>query len=281
MILTVLHDSEQYGNICYYYYYYYYYYYVAGLWCYHIYLSFNDEFRDNIPFLVCLILAPIFVSATWWENYVYNGKRGSSGLSLFAKNVRQMKTKLLLFTAIWKLILLIVIPIAIFGTTCEESGGECIQALFMKSPAKLDSSLISTILDTDKNFDKCNNHLPLVVAAVCILSSGVCFKSAKVACKIMSQVVGFSLPLVLSTPATVGIILGMYSGFITTANTGCSIPFPKWNINTNSASYFSDVANELENLIYIIAGLVGFLSLLLVTNHIWLPGKQRLQRTDQ
>ena len=227
-----------------------------------------------------MVLAPIFISSTWWENFVYAGKKDSSGLSYFARRVRQMKTKLTFCIALWKLILLIVVPIAIFGISCDETGGKCVDALFMRGNANLSSSLISTIIDTNKFFGKCNNHLPLIVAAVCIISSGVCFKSAKVACKIMTQVVDFSLPLVLSTPVTIGIILGMYSGFITTGNTGCLLPFPKWRTDMNSARYFGGLSDDWENFVYIIAGLVGFLSLLLVTNYIWLPGKQRLKRTD-
>ena len=254
--------------------------YSTGLWCYHIYQSFEDDFKNNIPFIVCMVLAPIFISSTWWENFVYAGKKHSSGLSYFARRVRQMKTKLTFCIALWKLILLIVVPIAIFGISCDETGGKCVDALFLRGNANLSSSLISTIIDTNKFFGKCNNHLPLIVAAVCIISSGVCFKSAKVACKIMTQVVDFSLPLVLSTPVTIGIILGMYSGFITTGNTGCSLPFPKWRTNMNSARYFGGLSDDWENFVYIIAGLVGFLSLLLVTNYIWLPGKQRLKRTD-
>lgn len=234
---------------------------------------------------MCLICAPIFVSLTWWENYVHQGKKGSSGFPLFARSVRQRRTKLLLFTSLWKLVLLIIIPIAMAGISCEESGTVCIRALYRTTTeGTLSSSLITTTFDTDKSFAKfgdCTDYLPLAVAAVSILSSIVCFKAGKVACKIMTQMVDFSLPLILSTPAAIWIIIGMFSGFLTTTD-GCSFPFPHWNdtLTDGAASYFSDLANHWENILPIIAGLVGFLSFLLVTNHVWLPGKVRLQRTD-
>ena len=232
-----------------------------------------------------MIFAPLLISFTWWENYVHQGNRDSSGLPLFARSVRQRRTKLLLFTALWKLVLLIIVPLAISGIACEGDGSHCIKALYgTENEAKLSSNLITTTYDSEKIFGQhgnCSDYLPLLVAAVSIASSIVCFKCAKVACKIMAQVVDFSLPLVLSTPAAIGIVLGMYSGFITT-NDGCSLPFPQWNssLGEDAAQYFSDMGDPWENVLFIIAGLVGFLSYLLVSNHIWLPGKTRLQRTD-
>ena len=173
------------------------------------------------------------------------------------------------------------------GIACDQKGTVCIEALYdrTKNEARLYSSLLSFIFDTEKKFgkdDKCYSFLPLLIATVSIFSSIVCFKTAKVACKIMTQVLDFSLPLVLSTPAAIGIVLGMYSGFLTTNSDGCALPFPQWNttMTLGSAQYFGNVSNHWENLLPIIAGLVGFLSFLLVTNHIWLPGKVRLQRTD-
>ena len=234
---------------------------------------------------MCLICAPIFVSATWWENYVHQGKKGSSGLPLFARSVRQRRTKLLLFTALWKLVLVIIIPLAMSGISCEGDGIHCIKALYgTENEMKLSSNLITTTFENEKIFGQngnCSDYLPLLVAAVSIIASIVCFKTAKVACKIMAQLVDFSLPLVLSTSAAIGVVLGMYSGFVTT-NDGCSLPFPHWNstLTEDSAQYFSDIGNNWENVLPIVAGLVGFLSYLLVSNHIWLPGKTRLQRTD-
>ena len=213
---------------------------------------------------------------------MHQGKKGSSGLPLFARSIRQRRTKLLLFTALWKLILVIIIPLAISGIACADDGSHCIKALYgTEREAKLSSNLFTTTYDNGKSFGNCSDYLPLLVATVSISSSIVCFKCSKVACKIMAQVVDFSLPLVLSTPAAIGVVLGMYSGFMT-SNDGCSLPFPHWNttLGKDAADYFNDMENHWENVLFIIAGLVGFLSYLLVSNHIWVPGKTRLQRTD-
>ncbi|XP_060586790.1 chitin synthase chs-1-like isoform X2 [Ruditapes philippinarum] len=251
-----------------------------GFWLFHIYLEFNKGFPGT-TYTACMIVAPIFTSVYWWENYVYEGKKDSYGIPRLAREMRKSRTKLTLYANFWKMILTLVLPIAIYGVKCG-TDSECTNTLYFKHDvAKLNSGIGHIDLTSKKDFGKCNNHLPLVVAAIGILCSGICFKVGKVACKIMTQIVDYSLPLVLTTPTTIGIILWMYGGFLTTDDIGCEIPFPKWAKNDGAKVYFGHFLDDPEIWIPIIAGLIGFVSLLLITNHVWTPGKERLQRTDK
>ena len=243
-------------------------------------LTFTEKV-DNIGFLICVIVAPILTSVSWWENYVSQGNRGSSGLPKLARNIRKCRTKLAFFSSIWKMCLTFIIPIGIFGINCED-GRHCIDTLYFQSDfAKISSGFGKTILESKKDFGSCNSHLPFIVAAVGILCSGICFKLCKVACKIMTQIVDMTIPLLLATPMAIGIILGMYSGFITTSRTGCDLPFPLWNTDEDLHTYFTTLTEGYELWIPILAGFAGYVSLILVTIHTWMPGKERLQTTDR
>ena len=247
-----------------------------GVWVYYVYNQ-SDKGFENVSYVICMIIAPIFTSIYWWENYVYEGRKSSIGIPKLARHMRKCRTKLTLYASVLKMILTIVTPIAIYGIKC---GSNCIDTLYFKDAfASLQSDSVGHIeLNSKEDFGQCDNHLPLIVAAIGVLCSGICFKVGKVACKIMTQIVDYSLPLVLVTPATLClIILWMFDGL----DLGCEIPFPKWAKDQSSSKYFDNFTKMSDVWISIIAGVVGFVSLLLITNHVWTPGKERLQRTDK
>ena len=253
--------------------------YFTGLWFYFVFHTYDDR----LGFKICLAVAPVLTSVHWWENYVHEGKTQALGIPRLARNVKKFRTKLMLYSNIWKMMLAIVTPIALFGINCNE-GSECIDVLyFTRDRAILHSTIGEVELISEKKFNNCNSHLPLIVAAIGVLAGGMCFKIAKVGCKIMTQVMDYSLPLVLSTPAALGVVIAMYGGFITISadEVSCHLPFPSWSKDNGAADFFTLMIDDTNNLYLMGAALCGFLSLVLVTNHIWMPGKERLQRTDK
>ncbi|KAL3854410.1 hypothetical protein ACJMK2_013680 [Sinanodonta woodiana] len=254
-----------------------------GLWCY--FLVFRQKER-NYTLLVCVIFAPLLISLLWWENYTnvekddkeYDGKR--LGLVWLAKRAKKQRTKLCLIANIWKLILAIILPIAIFVPGC---GLDCARTLFLLElkTTKLEGFFGNTNLNYNKHFGSCSNYLPLVVAAISIFCSGVCYKAVKTACKITAQVFCVSLPLALTTPVSIAILFGIYAGIVTTSTTGCILPFPVWeNKATSPAHYLGYITNN-DWWMAILAGVAGYLSFLIICNHIWAPEDERLQRTDK
>lgn len=254
---------------------------ILGLWVFHVYQAFNDEFL-SIPYVACMILAPIFTSVYWWENYIYDGTKTSTGIPKLARYMRKYRSTLTLYASVWKMIITILIPTAVYGFFCDNLSSDCVRTVYFKQDyAVLHSGIGHIDLISTKDFGSCSHYLPLIIATIGALCGGVCFKVGKIACKIMTQIVDYSLPLVLSTPVTLGLILGMYAGFITTKDVGCTLPFPEWAENHSSTEYFEHFIHGYQYWFPVFAGLTGFISLLLVTNHVWSPGNERLQRTDK
>lgn len=193
--------------------------------------------------------------------------------------MRKFRTKLQLYANLWKLILTIVIPTILFSV----NGSHCLETLYFKRPnATCDSFIGQISMVSEKKIDKCSNYLPLIVACFGILSGGLCFKLCKVACKILSQVLDFSLSLILSTPITLAIVLSMYGKNMDKIDhlVSCQFPVPELTIKNAAEEVFGLIKDD-PGIYAVIAALLGFLSFLLVTNHVWKPGTERLQRTDK
>lgn len=197
--------------------------------------------------------------------------------------MRVFRTKLQMYSNVWKMILTFAIPTALFSVSCP-SGMDCLETLyFRKSNATVDTLVGLFRLVSEKNVDGCSrDFLPFIIAFCGVLSGGLGYQLCKISCKILTQVFDFSLSLVLSTPVTIAIILTMYSGYITSSphEPSCNLPFPKWSNESATDDIFPLLIKG--NVLYVIgAALLGFLSLLIVTNHIWKPGSERLQSTDK
>ncbi|KAL4217427.1 Chitin synthase 2 [Mactra antiquata] len=252
-----------------------------AVWIFHVYITLKEK-ETEIWLGICMVIAPIFTSIYWWENFIYEGEKESTGLKYLARQTRKHRTKLTLYSSVWNLILTLLVPLALYGFACDNVSADCVNTLYFKhDKATLNSGLGHVELTTSKNFGECNNYLPLIIASVGILCSGVCFKVGKVGCKIMTQVADYSLPLVLATPASIAIILGMYSEDFLSTFGDCTLPFPTWESEKDSKDYFSKFMDDDKSWFPVIAGVVAYISFMMVTNHVWTPGKERLQTTDR
>jgi hypothetical protein len=175
---------------------------------------------------------------------------------------------------------LIVMPIAIYGISCKD-GSNCIDILFYrtKSEAEL-RNIFNTNMTDDRNFgNNCISYFPFMISMANILSNIICFKIGKAACKIVAQKLCFALPLVLSTPAAIGIFLGFYTQ-TTIFNFGsCLTPLPVWKNKDEDPTVLFNIIDTYW--VVIAAGALGYFSLLLVSNHVWSPSKERLIATDR
>ncbi|XP_052234766.1 chitin synthase chs-1-like isoform X1 [Dreissena polymorpha] len=244
-------------------------------------LFYHVSKMETVAYKILLIAGPILTSVYWWENFVKEGDKNSIGVAWMARQMRKYRTKLMLYGSIWKMILTILVPTAIYGISCND-GNACLKALYYKAAsASLHSTIGHVELVSAKSFGNCYAYLPLVTATVGAIGGIVTFKVGKIACKIMAQVIGYSLPLVLSTPAAIGLILGMYGGVLTSNADPklCVLPFPQWVHNFGAGDFFQSLIGTQWTLLVVYA--VAFVSLVMVTNHVWIPGKERLQTTDK
>ncbi|KAL3854141.1 hypothetical protein ACJMK2_013419, partial [Sinanodonta woodiana] len=236
-----------------------------ALWIYHIYAG-----SESPGLLGIYLCCPILISASWWENFVPQGDKSSRGFQKLKWSLRRRRTKISFIANIWKLLLSIGIPAAIFGIDCE-NGSSCFNVFFFQDKnATLSSGTIgiSKLMDF-RTFGACNSLLPLILAGVNILSSAVCYKMSAVACKILAQPPSFALPLALTTPVTVAFVMGIYSRRSLTIFSDCVLNFPMWD-----GDY--DIAWEV-----ITAGIMSYLAFMLLTTHIWVSSNERMQREDK
>ncbi|KAK3589755.1 hypothetical protein CHS0354_021082 [Potamilus streckersoni] len=239
-----------------------------ALWIYHIYTGSSE----SLGLLAIYICCPILISASWWENFVPQGDKFSRGLQKLKWSLRRRRTKISFIVNVWKLVLSIGIPAAIFGIDCE-NGPSCFNVFFFQDKnATLSTGTIGISEQVDiRKFESCNSLLPLILAGVNILSSAMCYKMSAVACKILAQPPSFALPLALTTPVTVAFVLGIYSRQSLTmpSGSGCVLNFPLWE-----GDY--DIAWEV-----ITAGIMGYLAFMLLTTHVWVSSNERMQREDK
>ena len=262
-----------------------------GLWVYYVYIAIGSLNSQSITLMVLVAVSPILVSLTWWENFVKQAKSKSkessslddesSWLMRLKLNMRRHRVKIGLLVNLWKIIVtLIATPNLLLGIFCE-NGDACIKAFYFQDEdaARL-RYITNATMKTEKHFGKdCIDYFPYMVSVANILSNIICFKFAKAACKILAQKLCFALPVVLSTPVVIGLILSLYSQTLGISFGKCYLPMPIWKNENEDPTILFDIIDTYW--VVIAAGALGYFSFLLVTNHVWSPSKERLIATDR
>ncbi|XP_061164529.1 chitin synthase chs-2-like [Saccostrea echinata] len=262
-----------------------------GLWTYYVYHAYKSTDSHTITMMVLVALSPILVSVTWWENYVKQAKsksknssdpdENSSGLMRLKLNMRRHRVKVGFLVNLWKIIMtLLVMPSLLFGGFCSDRD-TCIDVLFLRTAggANLTTIVNATMTDTRSFGEGCISYFPFMISMANVLSNIICFKVAKAASKIVAQKLCFALPVVLSTPIVIGFILGFYSQTISITFGTCILPMPVWSDTNKDPTILFDIIETYW--VVIAAGALGYMSFLLVTNHMWSPSKERLIATDR
>ncbi|KAH3803412.1 chitin synthase chs-2-like isoform X2 [Dreissena polymorpha] len=226
--------------------------------------------KHNPGLLILFILAPIFVSITWWANFVPKGDDESIGLKNIKRKLHKCNTKVYLIVYTWKIVVTIAVVTIIYSIECV-NGKSCIETLY---GARLNATLVSgtfgkTLFVENDVYGECPTYLPLQVAAVNIVSSYACYRCCVAANKILTQIPSFSLPLVLATPILITIMAAGFSRNELSMTTGCYLPFPKW---TDGLAYDWSM---------IMASIMGYMTIILVTSYIWRQTKERMKHKDR
>lgn len=259
-----------------------------GLWIYYVYIAIGSTNSQSVTLMVLVPLSLIFMSVSWWENFVNYPKPDSDTPSFLRKrpmileqlkeNMDTHREKVGIIVNLWKIIIMIILmPCFVYVVFCK-SHDNCIKVFFFQHvPAELRYVSNANVTNT-RNFGKnCISYLPFIVSIVNILSNLICFKLAKAACKILAQRLCFALPVILSTPAVVGIILGIYSRSINITFGKCTLLFPVWT--DQDGNIFRDIRDTYW--VVIVAGVLGYVSSIIVTNHVWFPLRIKLLTTDR
>ncbi|XP_053385767.1 chitin synthase chs-2-like [Mercenaria mercenaria] len=260
-----------------------------ALWVYYLYKLDTEWQKDRPGLLVISILSPLLVSVVWWDNFIPQ-KPGKylKCLSQMKEKIRDMRTKIYAIVSIWKTIVTLCMVTFIYGTGCNDSTS-CLWVLYgttheslpsmdglnndtsqLQLNATLDSWILGpTSLVVDLVHGTCSRHMPMYIAVVNIITGLVCFRCCVAANKILAQIPGFSLPLVLSTPTTLLFMVTLYASQDMRISDTCSLPFPRW---TSGIQY---------DWTMITASILGFIAIVAVTSHIWIHSQERMQRGDR
>lgn len=258
----------------------------------------NDETSQNQRrhIVILLVVACVCISFSWWENFVPKGREYSNGLPKLKRYFMQSRSKITFITMCWKIVLTsCILPVIYAYFIC---GTECIDFIYFKYSGDLEvtkhPSIMNTILTDGSLLESCatfHKWFPFMIALVYIFINGVCYKIGKAACKIVAQQLAFALPIAIATPVALAILLEMMSSSKTGNSEGnvgtfffgkCEIQFPYWVSDEKNPILH---LTEGDNFIYIwsivVGGFLSYFSLLIITNSIWSPKKERLQPTDK
>ncbi|KAK3589761.1 hypothetical protein CHS0354_021089 [Potamilus streckersoni] len=236
--------------------------------------------KENYEEAWTIPVSIILISIGWWENYVnrFTGL-GAFGTKLkaFKHNVRRMRTKLYIITSLWK----VVLTIALMSILMSGGKMSCMRILYyIDSSAKDCPHLVHDSLKHDRVWSTNYYADPFWVALMQIFSCLLCYQCAKTACKIMLQVVSFSLPLMLAAPLMAGLFIEDCEAWKTTnLKSGLMPEYMYWTCDIHGVS--RGFMNTLIMEYYIPVCIAWWLSFMWVTFHIWLPRVERLVQTER
>ncbi|KAK3602567.1 hypothetical protein CHS0354_021163 [Potamilus streckersoni] len=282
-----------------------------GFACVYYILETKNETR--ILQIITICSSPIFISISWWENYlafdkVKNGnevfdkennekepervpqhdshENTNNSQSSAEKKVNsfgclwdllrlrsERKVMVDILVNVWKVIITLFVPICLFGLPCPNIS-ECMDTLFRSN---LNSAFANGVGKSELSsmaFKNCNNHLPLIVAAVGILCSGACYRAVKLGCQIVAQIPCVSIPLTFSSPLALAVLFWILNRNIES----CALSYPKMIQDPNR------LLNHLQSSYYwmvIVSGICGYISLVIIRWHIWRPDKKRLRKSNE
>ncbi|XP_046543810.1 chitin synthase chs-2-like [Haliotis rubra] len=243
--------------------------------------------KESLLLSILIPVSLVLVSISWWDNYVHSKKTSSSDdskgncLARIKRSIKKRGSKIYFLTSIWKIVLTIALPAVIFSWNSKQ----CLRAFFILEPAARNCSVFQKITITDtaqagapSTATSCHPYLPFFVATINIVSSIVCYKIGKSACKILAQVWCFAIPLLLSIPVTCAIIISTYtfndgiSDFL-----GCKAP---WIPDVKNLDLFDFMVQYIETY-WLPVGMASFVSLIYIAGHIFTPRCTRMASTEK
>nr|XP_022324471.1 uncharacterized protein LOC111125208 isoform X3 [Crassostrea virginica] len=226
-----------------------------------------------------IFVSLLLISLGWWENYVnrftHLGKFGMSLLEL-KRNIRRSRTKLYAAVSVWKVVLTLGMMLALMSNLRLS----CVKALLYegRNRAKECPHLVypEDANNAESTFYKQDAFWVAAIQIICCL---ICYTLAKSACKIMLQVVSFSLPLMLAAPIMAGLFIENCESWKTVHGGNIMPDYLYWTCDIHGVS--ADFLRRLVSEYYLPITLIWWLSFMWVTFHIWIPRVERLVQTER
>lgn len=223
------------------------------------------------PWLIAVfVVGATLSSIKYWENYVTFGSKYSILLRGLKRDLQRSRTKVTCLTSLWKMLITFLAVITIYSSIASDST-EGFKSLFNGGVSNITSIFGDNVLGSN---GLCNRQSAFVVALVNIVCSYLCYKTSKSVCVIFCQRLGFGLPMLVLPIATTGTLIGLMHKPSILYTDSCDLFFSDWYINAG------DTLVE-KNLYLFIAFILLYLSVALITRHVWKSNGYRHGETSR
>ncbi|XP_046338374.2 chitin synthase chs-2-like isoform X1 [Haliotis rufescens] len=243
----------------------------------------NYFFSDTFYHETWAIPTSLFlVSFGWWENYVnrYNrlGALGNKLRSL-KRGIRRQRTKVYLIVSVWKIIL----TLSVMTVIMSDFNISCVKALYYlghdgahECPHLVNPYGIVNVEAVE--YFQSPFWVMLIQTGCCLL----CYTFAKTSCKILLQIGGFAIPLVLSMPILIGTLIADCETWKSNSTGSWIAALPSemfWtcDIHGLSVNYLSKLMTDY----WLPVAIAWWFSFIWITIHIWYPRVERLVQTER
>ncbi|CAC5377819.1 CHS1 [Mytilus coruscus] len=234
-----------------------------------VYISWNNLNVDNTVLVIIFVVSAIFISLKYWENFVKSSADKRNWLSHLKWIYQTRRTKILCIVSFWKIIISFITILVLYAIQAENAI-DGVKAIFNLDDTRLKYDFGSHFLGKP---DICKAYIPYVVAVVNICSSYICAKAAKTACVTGSQILCFSIPLILAPLLTPFALQGLVSYPDILDFKDCDMFFSRWDIES--------MENISDSWPLVVGGLLLYISILFVTSYIWTTNGFILGKTQR
>jgi chitin synthase len=230
----------------------------------------STNISDNKFFLANLVMSTFLISLGSWENFTqvkYTSNKVSFFIQSQISDLRKHNAKIYLVVNAFKIVATFVFSYFLMGNNLRDHFKQFNHQMNLTATKKVffDSK-------EDLFFTNSSVYEPIVIH---VFSTAICFYTGRTACKLLMQKFGFSLPLTLTTPVTIGIM------FLLSLSNGFSSQFDLYT-GVLGKYFFLDGFSVPNSLFTIAIGfLIYFLSHLWITSHIWYPQLERMAKNER
>lgn len=228
---------------------------IAGFLCQIIALILLVFYINSGQLSFYLALSTILVSLKYWENFIFLGK--DNFVRTFKHELHNGRTKVTCISNFVKIIVSFLSVIVIYAIRSDNS---------MKGIRSLFNIGLSTFGEYEiGQKENCERQVPFIIGMINIICDYLCYKAAKTACVIKCQVLGFTIPMfILPLATTSSLLLLMYYPEVLNISS-CDIMFSDWCL--------TGALNVAENFdLLVCAYVVLYVSIILITSHVWKNG---------
>jgi len=240
---------------------------------------------DSVTNSLLLPLALLFISCGWWENFFTSTK--IKAMKTFIKELKDSRYYTLLFVTVWKIacFFLTMLLVTYINHNSDESD-DPVGNLFGMFGASFSQRNINVTEVRPPAVTSNQQSVPFDVEAtpssalwvllIHAAGSYVCYVTGKFACRILIQGIGFALPVTITVPVVVSLL-------ITLCGLRESDPCYFRGTIPDYLFFTSPNFNDLERLLtqeHAWVWLLWLLSQAWISLHIWTPNVDRLMSTE-